>query len=169
MAELEKVGVPWPPPKGWKKELANSGILPPDKRNEPIALQANFDGGCWPNPGGRATWGCVLRNSYGEVILEGSGVVGEGFGMSNNVAEYYAVHQALKCVEDIAAPGWRVLVCGDSRIVIDKLRAGKPSQGFCNSASITAIGLYKQLKAAGYKLECKWVPREENVAADALT
>ena len=54
------------------------------------------DGICEPrNPGGVAAWAYVLRLPSGERV-EHSGVLGEGSAMSNHVAEYAALVEALR-------------------------------------------------------------------------
>ena len=136
---------------------------------EKYDLYVNFDGGCWPNPGGRATWGIVVQNSAGETVLEASGVVGSGPMMSNNVAEYAAALRALQAIEDLAAPGWKVLLRGDSQIVIHKLDSHHVSRGLCHDACVEAQELFRTLKRKGILICLRWVPREENEPADALT
>jgi ribonuclease HI len=132
-------------------------------------LTVNFDGSCWPNPGGRATWGIVVKNSAREVVMEAHGVVGSGPLMSNNVAEYVAALRALQAIQDLAAPGWRVLLRGDSQIVINKLGKKKVSKGLCQEACVEAQRLFRELKDQGFLIDLAWVPRAENTEADALT
>jgi ribonuclease HI len=143
----------------------------PESKRPPDAydLYVCFDGGCWPNPGGHATWGIVVKNGAREVVMEAKGLVGSGSLMSNNVAEYVAALRALQAIQDLAAPGWRVLLRGDSQIVIDKLRSSKVSKGLCQQACLDAQGLFRQLQDDGYLIDLRWMPREENTEADALT
>jgi ribonuclease HI len=88
-------------------------------------LYLNFDGGCWPNPSGLATWGFAIKNRRNETVMEASGSIGSGPHVSNNVAEYAAILQALRAVEDMAARGWRVLIRGNSDLDIRQM-AGVP-------------------------------------------
>ena len=79
-----------------------------------------FDGACGPvNPGGTATFGVVIKNSDGIVLLKEHGYVGHGSGMSNNVAEYAGVLHVLKYLAP-RLPG-RVTIHGDSNLVINQL------------------------------------------------
>ena len=56
-----------------------------------------FDGACGPiNPGGTATFGVVVRDGSGTVLLKEHGLVGRGSAMSNNVAEYAGVLHILR-------------------------------------------------------------------------
>lgn len=134
-------------------------------------LTVNYDGACGPvNPGGTASWGIVAKNVAGEVVMSAHGITGSGRGMSNNVAEYDALCQALKLVEDMAAPGWRVLVQGDSKLTVEQM-AGKWKvhrwkKGRYLAKHDEAAGLLARLVAAGIKVDLRWVPREENAEAD---
>src|SRR5438034_10996530 len=56
-------------------------------------LVLNFDGSCWPNPGGTATWGFVLTGPVGLDVRE-SGVA-EDLAPTNNVAEWAALWMGL--------------------------------------------------------------------------
>lgn len=62
-------------------------------------LHAYCDGLCTPfNPGGAAVFGFVITDRKGHVLKMGSGVVGAGHGMSNNVAFYASCIHALRWV-----------------------------------------------------------------------
>lgn len=55
-----------------------------------------FDGLCEPrNPGGIATYGYVVYKDE-KVIKKGCRAIGEGQGMTNNVAEYSGLKRALE-------------------------------------------------------------------------
>src|SRR2546428_9566730 len=60
-------------------------------------IVVHIDGLCGPvNPGGKATCGCVIRDDSGSILTGKSGVVGKGPAMSNSVAEYAALCEALE-------------------------------------------------------------------------
>lgn len=123
-----------------------------------------FDGLCEPrNPGGIATFGWQLLDEQGEVIQEGNGVEARGPRATNNVAEWSAVEHGLR-----AAAGLRpesLEIHGDSQLVINQLTGRwrmhavhlRPYRDRC-------LGLLK-----GIDWQARWVPREENEAADALS
>jgi hypothetical protein len=51
-------------------------------------FMAWFDGSCGPlNPGGTATSGAIVKDKAGTVLLKEVRLVGQGEGMSNNVAD----------------------------------------------------------------------------------
>ncbi len=123
-----------------------------------------FDGACGPvNPGGTAAFGYAVYES-GAKIGEGCGVIGAGPTMSNNVAEYCGVIEAAKFIMTIA-PGAIVRFHGDSNLVVQQLSGRwKAKQGLYIPYHKEARQLCADLKAPFH-----WIPREQNVEADALS
>jgi ribonuclease HI len=79
-----------------------------------------FDGACEPvNPGGTASFGVVIKDEYGSVLLKESGFAGKGKAMSNNVAEYAGVLHILKYLA--SRPPGRIAIHGDANLVINQL------------------------------------------------
>ena len=138
------------------------------KNGKSHRLVLNFDGLCEPvNPGGVATYGFVVKRGS-EVVCEGRGLVGAGMlgdDVTNNVAEYTALIKALECLKERGLEGEKVLIRGDSQLVIKQLK------GEYKVRSSRIKPLYekvrKLLKSFDYELE--WVPRELNAEADALS
>jgi ribonuclease HI len=64
------------------------------------SLLINCDGLCEPrNPGGWACWAFVVHKAIDdEFIHDDRGCIGAGDGMTNNLAEYTAVLEALRWV-----------------------------------------------------------------------
>jgi ribonuclease HI len=124
------------------------------------------DGLCEPrNPNGVACWGfCVYRDD--EKQFDGKGVVGEGEGMSNNLAEYTALCMALK---ELLNRGWqneKVVIRSDSRLLVNQMTGWwEVHGGLYYSAYIEAVRLAWSFK----ELSFAWIPREENGEADALS
>lgn len=124
-----------------------------------------FDGACEPmNPGGHATFGVVATTDDGEVIHEEVGHVGEGSGMTNNIAEYHGAIAALEYAADVH-PDDRVVLHSDSELVINQLA------GECVVRSQNLIPLHREARklAADLDVKYRWVSREQNERADALT
>ena len=126
-----------------------------------------IDGACEPkNPSGVATYGFVIYCD-GKEVGRGSGLAAEPWteGASNNVAEYTALIRAL---EELLVLGLQsdVEVRSDSRLLVRQVNGEyavkaarlKPLHKRVNE-------LLPQFK----RLRLKWVPREENAKADALT
>lgn len=129
-------------------------------------IEAWFDGGCGPtNPGGYATWGYVIKQD-GKLLDRACGTIGYGQGMTNNVAEHGAAFSVLLFLINRGLQRERILVRGDSLMVIRQLR--KEMRG---SKKRPYFYLYqKSLKAlAAFKsIAFEWIPREENWEADEL-
>jgi len=125
-----------------------------------------IDGLCEPiNPGGIATWGFVIYKD-GEKLFDGRGVVGDGTGMSNNLAEYTALFKALK---ELIKHGWQneeVVIRSDSRLLINQMTGWwEVHGGLYYPAYAEAVRLASLFK----KISFAWIPREKNQEADALS
>ena len=128
-----------------------------------------FDGACEPvNPGGTATFGVAVRDGNGTVLLKEHGLVGNGSGMSNNVAEYAGVLHVLKYLA--SRPPGRVTIHGDSNLVINQLN-GKWGirKGLYRSIALEAKELLAHLKGLGWQITCCWIPRAQNEECDTLS
>ena len=128
-----------------------------------------FDGACGPvNPGGSATFGLAVRDGNGTVLLKEHGYVGNGSGMSNNVAEYAGVLQVLKYLAP--RPPGRVTIHGDSNLVINQLNGRwRILKGLYLPTAIEAKALLALLKGLGWQITCCWIPRAQNEECDALS
>lgn len=135
----------------------------------------HFDGGCWPNPGGRMAIGWHLDDENGDRVAEYGGHIppvrsGGSEWASNNVAEFEALLAGLRWV---AAARWasvgRLVVRGDSQLVVEvaggNWQARKPHLAPLAEACRSIV---VQLREAGVDVELEWVPRAENAEADAL-
>ena len=128
-----------------------------------------FDGACGPvNPGGTATYGVVIKAKDGTVLLREHGYLGQGSGMSNNVAEYAGVLHILKYLS--SRPSRPVTIHGDSNLVIKQL-SGKwrIKKGLYLATAIDAKDLLAHLKGLGWQVRFCWIPRTQNEECDALS
>lgn len=129
---------------------------------EEARLVGYFDGACEPfNPGGLATGGWVIP----ERSIAGCAAYGRGDGATNNVAEYRA---AIDCLRAIYRIGWRghVTLYGDSKLVVEQFSG----RWRCNALCLRALLNRLRRGATFFKgVELKWVPREKNVDADAMS
>lgn len=122
-----------------------------------------FDGLCQPvNPGGVATYGYVVYHNN-EVIKKGYGVVGEGKGMTNNVAEYTALKKALEWVNSQGIRD-KITIKGDSQLVINQLKGKWKVKSQTSKRFVPQINELLKDKEA----ELVWIPREKNSEADRL-
>jgi ribonuclease HI len=128
-----------------------------------------FDGACGPvNPGGIASFGVLVKNDDGTVLLREHGLVGMGSKMSNNVAEYAGVLHMLKHL--VSRPPGRVTIYGDSSLVINQLNGKwRIRKGLYRSIAIEAKELLAHLLGLGWQITCCWIPRAQNEECDALS
>ncbi|OYV08375.1 MAG: ribonuclease HI [Methanosaeta sp. ASP1-1] len=95
-----------------------------------------FDGLCYPrNPGGVAAYGYAVYRD-GKPIWRGFGAVGEGRGMTNNVAEYEALMAAARWLVDEGIEE-KIIIKGDSELVIKQMRG---SRGSCRAKMSASPG-----------------------------
>ncbi len=126
----------------------------------------NIDGACEPiNPGGVASYGFLIQKN-GEILHKGKGVIGEGKGMTNNVAEYTAAIEAIKWIKENLEPE-EIKLLSDSQLLIRQLK------GEYAVKSNRIKPLYREIGKLLEKLESevsfKWIPRDENQEADKLS
>lgn len=149
-------------------------------------LEVYIDGCCEPNPGGTASYGVVvlrkeeatpihtqckgvLYRKEDIVVWEDSKVVGSGPGMSNNVAEYSGLIAFLEWFDK--QPVEDVVIYSDSQLLINqmqglwKVRKGLYIYYYQRALSIMVqnANLWKD------RIKFKWIPREDNTLADALS
>ena len=125
-----------------------------------------IDGLCEPcNPNGIACWGFSIYKD-GNRVLTGKGVIGKGLGMSNNLAEYTALVEALKTLINY---GWQceeIIVKSDSLLLVNQMnRKWKVHNGLYLPAYFKANKLVERFS----KISFVWIPREENEEADGLS
>lgn len=129
-------------------------------------VEVHFDGACAPPKGGGvATFG---------FHLEGAGYLHEDHGLAvrpfsehatNNVAEYVAAIQALEWLAKQGYPG-DVVLLGDSQLVIRQMQGEYEVRAEHLRAYHERLG---QLSRRFRRVEFRWVPREQNGRADALS
>ncbi len=123
-----------------------------------------FDGLCEPiNPGGVAAYGYVIYQGE-KAIKRGARVIGEGKGMTNNVAEYSALKRAIEWLKEQGIED-EILIKGDSMLVINQMKGDWQIKSQTSRRFIPKIR--ELLK--GKKTKFIWIPREENGEADMLS
>jgi ribonuclease HI len=121
------------------------------------------------NPGGQGAGGWVVMAHTGAPGL-GAGIrAGTAFGRdactTNNQAEYLA---ALLCLRAIYRTGWRgpVVLRGDSQLVVRQFtgeyQCGAPGL-------VPLLARLRRASACFASLRVEWIPREQNIDADALS
>lgn len=130
----------------------------------------HFDGSCWPNPGGVAAYGYTVDKDGAEIAAV-AGLVPPmpGTDTSNNVAEFYALYEALKATPTEA--GDKIEVRGDSQIVINIMdRKWRPNaEKLYWDAYRLAMLLAEVKEYDGVEFTYNWIPREANTRCDDLS
>jgi ribonuclease HI len=132
---------------------------------ERTELEVYIDGACEPiNPGGIAAWGAYIKHDNG--VIEEWGVIGQGDLMSNNVAEYGALLNALGVVKKTFGTDVDVRIYSDSQLVVNQMkRAWQMKSGLYFDMAQKALHFATQFPSITYT----WIPRERNTFADALS
>jgi len=123
------------------------------------------DGLCEPiNPGGIMACGVVAYRGK-QRILEAS-TAWASTPSSNNIAEYAACIHGLRLLSDMGLTSEEVVVCSDSQLMVRQIN------GEYAVHSENIAGPYyqvQQLASLFHKIRFRWVPREQNTEADALS
>jgi ribonuclease HI len=143
-----------------------------------VEYTLHFDGSCWPNPGGTAAYGFLLKTLGGPV--SGHEVIGSGPLMSNNLAEFYALTVGLNAfyerIPRDSASFTKLVVYGDSDLVVKMMTRvqrtgeikGDPSKLYFPAYEGAIQSLYR-IQSLGVTVDFKWIPREENQECDDLS
>jgi len=146
----DEIGIP--------RGIATGELTPP--------LVVHFDGSCQPPAGGGvAGWGFVIEGPG--LRIEDCGLATPPYSAhsTNNVAEYVG---AIRALEHLRSDGYTgdLIVEGDSQLVIRQMSGEYEVRAAHLKAYHDRLA---QLAATFREVEFRWVPREENVAADALS
>jgi ribonuclease HI len=131
-------------------------------------IEVYIDGLCQPvNPGGIACYAFIVKKE-GKNIKSDYGVAGDPFtkDATNNVAEYTALVKALEWLLANYLNSDSVQINSDSQLVVKQL------SGEYKVKSKRILPFYREvllLKKKFKDIEIRWIAREENIEADALT
>lgn len=134
------------------------------KPKEPLTL--NFDGGCFPNPGGPPNWAYVLTNHNGTEIDACRGVASAKYPRTNNTAEFSGLLMGLRAVKKGQTA--RIEVKGDSKLVIDAVSKKWTMKKSPHLAELRCL-IQEEIERLGVRVDLKWIPRRLNYRADSLT
>lgn len=127
-------------------------------------IEIYFDGLCEPvNPNGVATYGFVVYHDKKCIKKEGN-VIGEGKGMTNNVAEYTALIKALQWL-DTQAINDQIVIYGDSKLVVNQVNGLWRIKSDTSKKYVPIVR--DLLRGKDFMLE--WIPRDKNNEADSLS
>lgn len=124
-----------------------------------------FDGFCDGNPSGKCGIGAIIEKNE-EVIHTFSRYLGEGADMTNNVAEYEALRNALLYLKYNDYADDEIIAYGDSKIVVEQMSGNwKIKKGIYKERALKTKELLKSFPNISF---C-WIPREQNTRADELS
>ena len=125
-----------------------------------MKLIIEADGGSRGNPGVSGAGAVVINAESGAILREISEPVGIA---TNNVAEYQALIFALEAAFEIDANA-EVLVRMDSKLVVEQMSG----RWKIKHPDMLSLGAKVQQLIANKNVQFLWIPREQNVLADAL-
>lgn len=125
-----------------------------------MRLIIEADGGSRGNPGFSGAGAVVIDAASGNIVREISEAVGIA---TNNVAEYSALVFALEAAFEID-PSAEILVRMDSKLVVEQMSG----RWKIKHPDMLSLGARVQQLIAGKDVEFVWIPREQNLLADAL-
>lgn len=125
-----------------------------------MKLIIEADGGSRGNPGISGAGAVVIDAESGKVLKEISQAVGIA---TNNVAEYTAVLLGLEAALEIDSSA-SILVRMDSKLVVEQMSG----RWKIKHPDMMALGAKVQKLIANKDISFVWIPREQNVLADAL-
>ena len=135
-----------------------------------------FDGACTPfNPGGVGTFGFVIDFGDGLAPLKSCGVCDNGKPSTNNVAEYHGIVQDLKVLLGREIKNENIVILGDSALVVNMVAGLWGRKNPHKNAPYllpfleNATAIIQLLTKRGNRFSIRWIPREKNTEADALT
>lgn len=125
-----------------------------------MKLIIEADGGSRGNPGISGAGAVVIDAATGSILREISEPVGIA---TNNVAEYKAVIFALEAAFEIDSNA-EIVVRMDSKLVVEQMSG----RWKIKHKDMISLGARVQQLVASKSVQFFWIPREQNVLADAL-
>lgn len=113
---------------------------------------------------GIACWAFVVHSFSGERIYAHYGSMGKG--VSHNVAEMFAILQAISFCRDF--PDKSYTIKSDSKLCIDQLNGSAECRAESLIPYYQACSRLLQSFESDKRPRLEWLPRERNLAADAL-
>lgn len=130
-----------------------------------MRLRAYIDGASRGNPG-ESGIALILKDEYGRLLFAAGEYVGA---MTNNEAEYTALERCLETVEILLSRPAHVTIHSDSELIVRQVNkeyaAREPNLKAMRDRVWKKAGA---LTEAGWGIQLKHIPREENKDADAL-
>lgn len=124
-----------------------------------------FDGACSINPGGIASFGCIIKENN-KYLYSANQIIGIPPNTSSNFAEYAGLNHGLRWLIDSGLHTEKVHVYGDSKLVINQMfRNLKIKKGIYTDMAIAT----QYLVYAFQNITGTWIPRDQNTEADKMS
>lgn len=134
-------------------------------------LTVYFDGSITFNPGGEMGYAYIIYQDGDKILTKYNTFVPEHITNTNNVSEANALICALQWLDYNQLNNERIMVLGDSEIVIKKVKNECRMKDKVRKTSpvyVKCIEELWKLKRLFEDIDFEWIPREEN-EADILT
>ncbi len=139
-------------------------------------VEIYFDGACEPvNPGGTASYGWLIKKD-GNILAKEGKIIGSGDGMTNNVAEYTGLIEALKALRKLDLKDEQIMIYGDSSLVCNivskKWGWNKKKTKWVPHKKLPHLKVLLEEVLSlikDYKYEIKWISSTNNSEADNLS
>lgn len=134
--------------------------------NQENVISGYFDGACAPtNPTGHIGIGCVIGFNK-KIVHQISDYKAAAPENSNNLAEYMALNRLLDYFIAVGATNKKIIICGDSLLVIRQMQGDwRINEGAYVQTAYICKGKVKLFSDISFK----WIPREQNTAADKMS
>lgn len=128
------------------------------------------DGAVEPrNPGGWGVGGWIIKDQDDFIFAKGTCDLGKNPNMTNNISEYGAVKAALDYLVEQTwlCPQDTVILHSDSQLIINQIN----DDYGCHSPTLRVLRdeIWILLDKLPVDIEFKWIRREENTEADAMS
>ncbi len=120
------------------------------------------DGLAEPSNPGVGTYGYVVHEGERK-LAEGEGLA--GYDVTNNYAEYTALVEVLKKLNELRIEG-DILVRSDSKLLVGQMSKGWGAKG---GGYLEKLKEAKDLLKGFGSVAFEWIPREKNAEADLLS
>lgn len=134
-------------------------------KKEGTMIEVYFDGSCKDNPSDFGRIGAYVRRDGERIKTISHEIEGKMGEITNNVAEYQALKEALLYLIDNGITDEETIVYGDSKMVIRQMSGHFAiRKGPYVKKALETKGLIGKFR----NIRFKWIPREQNEIADGL-
>lgn len=128
-------------------------------------IVCHIDGSCNPNPGGTASFGCIVQRKD-KTVFEHCALCDDQQSTSNNTAEYAALLHVLDWLLRNGMAGKSVEIRSDSQLLVEQMN----DRWRIKKGRYIHLALRSKIILTQFdQISLRWIPREENRRADELS